>query len=61
MRRLEREIGAQEARVAALNEALLAAGTNYEEYLSLTEQLGAQESLLDDLMAQWETAMSDLE
>ncbi len=61
VRRLEREIDAQETRVAALNEALLAAGTDYEEYMSLTEQLGTEERLLEGLMAQWEAAMSELE
>ena len=61
VRRLEREIGAQETRVAALNEALLAAGTDYEEYMSLTEQLGTEERLLEGLMAQWEAAMFELE
>ena len=58
VRRLEREIDAQEQKLAALDEELSAAATDYQELLRLTEEI---ERALEELMAQWETAMSELE
>ena len=61
VRRLEREIDAQEQKLAALNEALTVAATDYQEHLRLTEEKEREEGVLEDLMAQWESAMSALE
>ena len=61
VRRLEREIDAQEQKLAALEEALAAAATDYQELLRLTEEKEREEAVLEDLMAQWESAMSALE
>ena len=61
VRRLEREIDAQEQKLAALEEALAAAATDYQELLRLTEEKEREEAMLEDLMAQWESAMSALE
>ena len=61
VRRLEREIDAQEQKLAALNEALTVAATDYQELLRLTEEKEREEGVLEDLMAQWESAMSALE
>ena len=61
VRRLEREIDAQEQKLAALDEELSAAATDYQELLRLTEEKEREEAALEELMAQWETAMSELE
>ena len=61
VRRLEREIDAQEQKVGAIDTALAAAATDYQELLRLTEEKEREEAVLEDLMAQWESAMSALE
>lgn len=61
VRRLEREIDAQEQKLAALDAALSAAATDYQELLRLTEEKEREEAALEALMAQWESAMSALE
>lgn len=61
VRRLEREIDAQEQKIAAIDAALAAAATDYQELLRLTEEKECEESALDALMEQWEAAMAELE
>ena len=61
VRRLEREIDKQEQLVAALDEQLLAAASDYKELLRLTEEKEAAEAALADLMAKWEQAAAQLE
>ncbi len=61
VRRLEREIAAQEEKLKELDAALEAASTDYQEYMRLTEQRQAQEAVLDELMLQWEEAAAQLE
>lgn len=61
VRRLEREIDAQEQKLAALETALAAAATDYQELLRLTEEKKREDAALEDLMAQWEKAASELE
>ncbi len=61
VRRLEREISAKETEIAATDEALAGAASDYQELLRLTEQREAEQTALDDLMAQWETASEALE
>ncbi len=61
VRRLEREITAQEQRLAALNEALNASATDYQELLRLTEEKQREEERLDALMGEWEAAAAALE
>ncbi len=61
VRRLEREIAAQEERVAQLDHALEAASSDYQELVRLTAEKEAEENRLDELMAQWETAASQIE
>ena len=61
VRRLEREISAQEQKLAKLQEALEAASTDYQEYLRLSEEVQSEEVKLDDLMLQWETSAAQLE
>jgi ATPase subunit of ABC transporter with duplicated ATPase domains len=61
VRRLEREIDKQEQSLAALDEQLLAAASDYKELLRLTEEKEAAETALADLMAQWEQSAAALE
>ena len=55
----EREIAAQEAALAALNEKLEAAAADYEKYALLYEEKSAAEAALDELMARWETLAAE--
>jgi len=61
VRRLEREIAAQEQMISDLDAALEAASSDYQELVRLTEERQTQESKLDDLMQQWESAAAALE
>ena len=61
IRRLEREIDKQEQAVAALDEQLLAAASDYKELMRLTEEKEAAEAELADLMEKWEAAAAALE
>lgn len=61
VRRLEREIGAQEETISALDAAINAAATDYQELLRLTAEKQAEEEKLETLMAQWEEASAALE
>ena len=61
VRRLEREVDAQEQKIAAIDAALAAAATDYQELLRLTEEKEREGSVLDALMEQWEAAMAELE
>ena len=61
VRRLEREIAAKEEKIAAVDKALGEAASDYQELLRLTEQREAEQTALDDLMAQWEAASEALE
>ncbi len=60
IRRLEREISAQEQKITLLEEALAAAATDYQELLRLTEEKQKEDEILDELMGQWETAAANL-
>ena len=60
VRRLEREIAAQEQAIAGTDAALEAASADYQELMRLTEQRQEQEGILDDLMQQWEAAAAQL-
>ena len=61
VRRLEREISAQEQKLAKLQEDLEAASADYQEYLRLSEEVQTEETILEDLMLQWEEAAAQLE
>ena len=61
VRRLEREIDAQEHVLSELDSAMEAAASDYQELLRLTEQRKEEEKKLDDLMKQWEEAEEELE
>ena len=61
VRRLEREIDKQEQAVAALDEQLLAAASDYKELMRLTEEKEAAEAALAELMEKWEQAAGQLE
>lgn len=61
VRRLEREIAAQEDAVAALDRALEAASSDYQELVRLTAEREEAENKLEELMTQWETAASQIE
>ncbi len=61
VRRLEREISAQEQKLAKLQEELEAASADYQEYLRISEELQTEEAKLEDLMLQWETSAAQLE
>ena len=60
VRRLEREISAQEQKIASLEEALAAAATDYQELLRLTEEKQKEDEVLNELLAQWEDAAAEL-
>ena len=57
----EREIAAQEAAVAALDEKLETAANDYEKYAALYEEKTAAEAKLDALMARWEELAQEAE
>ena len=61
VRRLEREIDKQEQAVAALDEQLLAAASDYKELMRLTAEKEAAEAALAELMEKWEAAAGQLE
>ena len=61
VRRLEREIDKQEQAVAALDQQLIEAATDYQELLRLTAEKEAAEAALSELMEKWEAAASRLE
>ena len=61
VRRLEREIAAQEQKLAELDAALEAAASDYQELLRLTEERRLADEALDALMLQWEEAAGALE
>ncbi len=61
VRRYEREIAAQEEIIAALDAAINAAATDYQELLRLTAEKQAAEEELETRMAQWEQAAAALE
>ena len=61
VRRLEREIAAKEEAITALDKALSEAASDYQELLRLSELRLAEETALDRLMTQWETASEMLE
>ena len=56
VRRLEREIEKQEKVVAELEAAMEAAAADYVELTRLLAEKEAAETILMDLMEQWETA-----
>ena len=56
IRRLEREIEKQEESIANLDLQIEAAAADYQELTHLLTEKEAAESLLDDLMQQWENA-----
>ena len=61
VRRLEREIDKQEQAVAALDDQLLAAASDYKELMRLTEEKEVAEAALAELMEKWEQAAAALE
>ena len=61
VRRLEREIEAQEQTIRTLDEALTAASDNYQELIRLTAEREAEEKRLDEMMERWEALASELE
>lgn len=61
VRRLEREITAQEQTIAGLDRALEQAASDYQELVRLTAEKEAQESKLEELMTQWENAAAQIE
>lgn len=61
VRRLEREIDAQEQKLQALDEALAAASSDYQELVRLTAEREAEEKRLDEMMERWEALASELE
>ena len=61
VRRLEREIEKQETVVAQLEEAVAAAGADYQELTKRLQEKETAEALLADLMDLWETAAQALE
>ena len=56
IRRLEREIEKQEKTIAALDEAIEAAAADYQELTRLLAEKENEETVLMDLMEQWEAA-----
>ena len=56
IRRLEREIEKQEGVIAKLDEAIEAAAADYQELTRLLAEKEKEETLLLELMEQWETA-----
>ena len=60
VRRLEREIDAQEQAIAKLDADLEAASADYQEYLRLSAEREQAEAALEALMEQWEEAAAQL-
>jgi len=60
IRRLEREIEKQEQLVAQLDEKILASGADYQELTRLLGEKEEAETVLMDLMEQWETAQENM-
>ena len=58
---MEREIDAQEKKLAELNAALETAATDYQELLRLTEEKEREEAALEALMTQWAEVSAALE
>jgi len=58
IRRLEREIEKQETAIAALDDAIEAAASDYQELSRLLSQKEQEEAQLLELMEQWEEAQS---
>ena len=58
VRRLEREIEKQEAAIAQLDEKIEAAAADYQELTRLLGEKEEAETVLMDLMEQWEAAQS---
>jgi peptidoglycan hydrolase CwlO-like protein len=56
IRRLEREVGKQEALIAELDTKIDASGADYTELTRLYEEKEAAELVLLELMEQWEAA-----
>ncbi len=61
VRRLEREIEKQEHSLAAMEEKIEAAASDYQELARLLSEKEAGETLLLELMEQWEAASRELE
>ena len=61
VRRLEREIDAQEKKLTELNASLERAATDYQELLRLTEEKEREEAALEALMTQWAEISAALE
>ena len=61
VRRLEREIDAQEKKLTELNASLERAATDYQELLRLTEEKEREEAALEALMTQWAEVSAALE
>lgn len=60
IRRLEREIDKQEQTIAALDEQLQTAATDYQELLRLSAERDTAEDRLNEYMEQWESAVNQL-
>ena len=58
VRRLEREIEKQEQLIAQLDDKIAVSGADYQELTRLLEEKEKEESILMDLMEQWENAQS---
>lgn len=61
VRRLEREIAAQEQKLASLDEAVTAAASDYQELARLMAEKEQENEVLETLMSQWEEAAAALE
>lgn len=61
VRKLEREIEKQETAISALDEKIEAAGADYQELTRLLSEKEKAETVLIELMEQWETASAALE
>ena len=59
IRRLEREIGKQEAQIADLDTKIEAASADYQELTRLLGEKEAAEAVLMDLMEQWDAALGE--
>ena len=59
IRRLEREIEKQEAIVAEYDGKIEAAAADYQELTRLLQERETAETLLMDLMEQWESAQNE--
>ena len=61
VRKLEREIEKQEKTVADLESAMEAAAMDYQELMRLSAEKEEADTVLTDLMEQWETACEEIE